>query len=106
IMPRIPPMRYHESGTTMPKVMMKPFSGTYPVDFLTGCTFSFRREVLERHRFSEFFAGYSQGEDLEMSLRVGRHWRLVCAGDARIIHNKAKEGRPGSFLKGKMDVRN
>jgi hypothetical protein len=41
-----------------------------------------------------------------MSLRIGRRWKVVCAGDARVIHEQARGGRPPDFAKGRMDVRN
>jgi hypothetical protein len=41
-----------------------------------------------------------------MSLRVGKQWKLVCCGDARIIHNASPGGRPKFFERGKMDVIN
>ena len=73
---------------------------------LPGCAFAFRREVLDEFRFSEFFAGYSQGEDLEMSLRVGRRWKLASCGEARVVHNEARGRAAGGFAKGRMEVRN
>jgi GT2 family glycosyltransferase len=106
LVPRVEPGTYHHSGTSTPRGLQKPFTGTKPVDVLPGCAFAFRREVLEQERFSEFFDGYSQGEDLEMSLRVGRRWKVISSGDARVIHKPAAGGRPGSFAKGRMEVRN
>ncbi len=104
--PRVEPGTYHASGTSTPRALLKPFTGVRRMDILPGCAFAFRREVLERERFSQFFSGYSQGEDLEMSLRVGRGWTLVTCGDAHVVHNTAPGGRPGSFAKGRMEVRN
>lgn len=106
LVPRIEPGIYHPSGTSVPRSLIKPFSGVRRTDTLSGCAMAFRRKVLDRHRFSEFFYGYSQGEDLEMSLRVGRENTLVWCGDARVIHNHAPGGRPTSFRKGLMEVRN
>ncbi len=106
LVPRIEPGIYHPSGTSVPKSLIKPFSGVKLIDTLSGCAMAFRRKVLDRHRFSEFFYGYSQGEDLEMSLRIRRENTLVWCGDARVIHNHAPGGRPTSFRKGLMEVRN
>ena len=75
---------------------MEPFSGVRNIDVMPGCAWTLRREVFETERFSCFFEGYSQGEDLEMTLRVGRRWRLVCCGDGRIVHLPAGHGRPVS----------
>ena len=104
--PRVEPMTYHASGTSTPKGLMKRFHGVRPVDVLPGCAFTFRREVFNRHRFSGFFYGYSQGEDLEMSLRVRRDWKVLCCGDAHLLHHSAPSGRPASFAKGRMEIRN
>lgn len=73
---------------------------------MPGCSMSFRRAALERHRFSHFFYGYSQGEDLEMSLRVGRDYLVLWCGDARVIHDHAPGGRPALMEQGRMEARN
>lgn len=104
--PNVAPMKFHPSGTSVPRALMRPFSGTVPVDVLPGCAFTFRRRALDKHRFSGFFEGYSQGEDLEIALRVGREWQVLCCGDAKILHCSAPSGRPGSFKKGYMEVVN
>jgi GT2 family glycosyltransferase len=106
LVPRIPPMIYHPSGTHTPRGLLKPFTGLRPIDVMPGCAWTFRRDVFCLHRFSCFFQGYSQGEDLEMSLRVGKHWRFLCCGDARILHLPAAQGRPVSYTRGRMEMRN
>jgi glycosyltransferase involved in cell wall biosynthesis len=106
IVPRIEPMRYAHCGTSTPRSILEPFTGTRTVDILPGCAFSFRREVFDGVRFSNFFEGYSQGEDMEISLRAGRRWTLVCSGDAKVTHYEAPGGRPASFFKGRMEIRN
>jgi GT2 family glycosyltransferase len=106
LVPRVEPGIYHPSGTSVPRNLIKPFRGVRPVDVLSGCSMAFRRSIFDQHRFSEFFYGYAQGEDLEMSLRVRRHWQIMWCGDAPCIHNHAPSGRPASFQKGVMEVRN
>jgi GT2 family glycosyltransferase len=106
LVPRIPPMVYHPSGTHVPRSILKPFTGVRRVDVMPGCAWTFRREVFDSERFSCFFQGYSQGEDLEMSLRVGRRWTILCSGDARILHLPAAHGRPVSYTRGRMEMRN
>jgi len=106
IVPKVQPMTYAPCGTSTPKGLLRRFSGVRRVDVLPGCAFAFRRQVLEQHRFSSFFDGYSQGEDLEMSLRVAAAWTVVCCGDAEVLHYAAPAGRPPSFAKGRMEVRN
>jgi GT2 family glycosyltransferase len=51
----------------------------------TTCTI-YRREVLPNPPFDSFFSGYSLMEDLALSLRVGRQWRLANVRTARIRH--------------------
>lgn len=106
IVPQGEPGSYFASGSCAPRNPVRPFSGIRRVDNLHGCAMAFRRVVLDRNRFSEFFEGYSQGEDLEMSLRVGRAWQIVWCGDAHVGHYHASSGRPTSFAKGRMEVRN
>ena len=98
--------RYYPSATSLPLSLVMPFNGVRPVDTLPGCAMAFRRAVFDTNRFSEFFRGYAQGEDLEMSLRISREWKLLWCGDAHVIHNHAEGGRPTSFTKGEMEVRN
>jgi hypothetical protein len=106
IAPRLQPMLYHPSGTHTPRGLLRPFTGVRRIDVMPGCAWTFRREVFETERFSCFFQGYSQGEDLEMSLRVGKQWTLLCSGEARILHLPAAQGRPVSYTRGRMEMRN
>lgn len=58
-----------------------------PVEWLnTTCTL-YRREALPEPTFDPFFQGYSLGEDITLSLRVGRNWKLANARTARIYHD-------------------
>lgn len=98
--------QYQRMGASMPLELARPFTGSRPVAVMPGCAMSFPRWVLERHRFSSFFHGYSQGEDLEMSLRVAREGIILWCGDARVFHDHAPGGRPASMEKGRMEVRN
>ena len=69
-------------------------SAPVDVEFLSGCNMSFRRAVLDRVRFDERLAGYALGEDIEMSHRVARAWRLVLTPAARCDHRHVAGGRP------------
>ena len=58
-----------------------------PVEWLNlGCTI-YRREALPDPPFDPQFTGYSLMEDLALSLRVGRQWRLANVRKARIFHD-------------------
>src|SRR5204863_2293763 len=89
IVPRGEPGRYYPMATSVPRGLMRPFTGTRPTDIFPGAAFACRREVLDRHRFSDFFDGYCQGEDVEMSMRIGREWKLLWCGDAHADHQPA-----------------
>lgn len=98
--------RYYPTATSVPRALAAPFTGTRPTDMLPGGASAWRRNVFEQHRFSMFFNGYSQGEDLDFSMRVGRDWQLLWCGDAHTLHCPEPGGRPRSFRKGAMEVRN
>jgi len=106
LVPPVEPMIYHDCGTSTPTGRIKPFTGVRPVDCMPGAGFALRREVTKTMRFSEFFYGYAYGEDIEMALRVKSKWEVVWSGDARYEHHQAPGGRPTSFSKGRMEVRN
>lgn len=106
LIPRLPPLTYFPTAMAVPRAMLKPFHGVKMLDIFPGGAVAIRREVFEHERFSEFFQGYSQGEDFEMSLRIGRRWKVACAGDAHVVHNAAPGGRPPRFDKGMMEVVN
>jgi glycosyltransferase involved in cell wall biosynthesis len=98
--------RWDPIASSAPRSLVPLFSGTRETDILPGCAMSFRRRVLEAERFSGFFQGYAQGEDLEISMRVRRRWTILWSGDARVRHEHAAGGRPNAFAKGRMEVRN
>ncbi len=106
LVPHGEPMRYDSSAISLPMALAKPFSGTKEVDIVSGGASCFRRQVFDAHHFSSFFEGYSNGEDVEMSLRVGRSFRLLWCGAAQLTHHHATAGRPPGFTRGRMDVRN
>ena len=106
LVPRGTPGTYYPTATSVPRSLMKPFTGTRQVDIVPGGAVAYRREVFADQRFSLFFAGYAQGEDLEMSRRIARRWKLLWCGDAHVDHNHAASGRPPSAERGRMEVRN
>lgn len=105
IVPRIRPFEYHASGTSVPPIVAAE-AETRPVDILPGYAFAFRREVFSVHRFSTYFTGYSYGEDVEMSLRVGKSWRLFRCAEAQVVHKQARSNRSHGFRKGRMEMSN
>jgi hypothetical protein len=67
---------------------------------------AFRRQVLDENRFSMFFKGYSQAEDIEMSLRLRHAWVLLWCGDAKADHRHVPSSRPDRRAQGRMSVVN
>lgn len=106
IVPRGRPGKYHRCGTSGTWNGVAPFHGTLEVDVLAGGASAYRRDVFRNHRFSEFFYGYAQGEDFEMALRIGKEWKLLICGDARVEHRHAESGRPDGIRRGRMAARN
>ena len=56
-----------------------------------GCTL-YRREALPDPPFPDFFTGYSWMEDVALSVRVARDWKLANVRSARIFH----DSQPGA----------
>ena len=63
------------------------------VDWLSGCSMSFRRVVFEVFSFNEQFKGYGLGEDVEFSYRVRQRGRLLVTPEARIEHLQSPVNR-------------
>jgi GT2 family glycosyltransferase len=106
IVPNVEPGTYCMTATSPPRSLQAPFTGSKRVDVLSGAAMTYRRSALVRERFSAFFNGYSQGEDLEMSRRIARDWELRWAGDALVHHNYAPSGRPPKLKHGYMTAVN
>jgi len=78
-----------------------------PVEWLnTTCTL-YRREALPSPPFDSFFSGYSLMEDVAVSLRVGRSWKLANARTARIYHDsQPADYKDNKFALAKMELIN
>ncbi|MCS3861697.1 GT2 family glycosyltransferase [Salinibacter ruber] len=63
-------------------------SGLRDTEWLNGCS-SYRRSVLEQHRFDEVLTGYSMLEDLDLSYRIHHQMRLVVQPEARLTHRRS-----------------
>lgn len=70
----------------------EPF-GNVDVDWLPGCAMSYRRVVFEKERPDDTLGADRNGEDVDLSYRVRRHWRLVITPRARIRHLEVSWGR-------------
>jgi len=60
---------------------------TDPVEWLNGCSMSFRMSVFDEAMFDDDMQGYSLGEDYDFSFRVSRKHRLVVEPAATCIHH-------------------
>jgi glycosyltransferase involved in cell wall biosynthesis/GT2 family glycosyltransferase len=65
-----------------------------------------RREVLRRYRFDEWFGGYSYLEDLDLSYRIAKTFRLAVVAGARCRHLPAAGGRGSAYVFGQREVLN
>lgn len=77
------------------------------VDWLNSCLVFYKKEALPNPVFDEHFTGYSLGEDLAVSLKVAKNWKLFTVQTARIFHD-SQPGDHKSNLKAfsEMDLVN
>lgn len=85
---------------------LPPNDKIYEVEHLMGGVSSFRKTVLETHKFSTYFEGYGLYEDADFTLRVSKHGKLYCNTNAKLSHYHDSSGRPNQFKYGKMVIRN
>ena len=78
-----------------------------PVEWMnTTCTL-YRREAMPDPPFPTHFVGYSLMEDVTLSLRVGKQWKLANARTARIFHDSQPgDHKDDSALLARMDLVN
>ncbi len=84
----------------------KVFVGNIATRCLSGCNMFFRRSVFGKHKFAQWFEEYSNGEDMEMGLRVSLDWKIVATESARLHHYHESSGRVNYKKLGKMSVYN
>jgi len=65
----------------------------YPVSRMTGALMSFRSRALGSLRFDSTLRGVSDGEDVDLCLRLGPQARLVINPRARLMHHRSAGGR-------------
>ncbi len=74
------------------------------VDWQPGCSMSFRREVLEKYQFDESLVGYSMREDLDMSYRVSKEYKILYLPSAQILHLESPIQRLNAVNFGEKDI--
>ncbi len=77
-----------------------------PVELFSGASMNFRRKLLEKERFDEWFSGYGFREDVEFSYRLSRKTKLVVVPDARFWHNFSPVDRLDTAALKKMEFKN
>lgn len=102
------PGRYDfATGYPINAAMQGPFAGVRPVDFMTTACAVWRAEVFQNGlRFHSFFKNFGVLEDAHLSLRAGRDWRLLQAGQAHCHELNAAGGRGNAHLLGFKSVIN
>ena len=61
-------------------------------EWLNGCS-SYRRSLLNQHRFDKALTGYSMLEDLDLSYRIHQQARLIVEPEARLTHRRSGRNR-------------
>lgn len=76
------------------------------VDIFSGCTMSFRREVLLQNRFDENLREFWSMDDVELSYRISRQFDLYQTPFARLRHASSSFSYEGYRKIAKMSVVN
>jgi len=63
------------------------------VAWLSGCNMSYRRGILNKIGFDDFFDTVWQGEDVDLSYRAGRKSFLLFEPSAKLIHTESGKNR-------------
>lgn len=85
---------------------LPPSDEVYNVEYFMGGVSSFKKEVVDTIKFSEYFEGYGLYEDLEYCLRVSKKYKLLVNTGAKLYHYHEEGGRPNRYTYGKMVIRN
>ncbi|WP_139958076.1 glycosyltransferase family 2 protein [Flavicella sediminum] len=85
---------------------LPPNGKIYAVEYFMGGVSSYRKEVVQKIKFSTYFEGYGLYEDMDYCLRVSSKYKLFVNTAAQLMHYHEAGGRPNKFSYGKMVVRN
>ena len=85
---------------------LPPSDKIYPVEFFMGGVASYRSEIFEKIKFSEYFIGYGLYEDMDFCLRASKIGQLYVNTAAKCEHLHEEAGRPDRFKYGRMVVEN
>jgi GT2 family glycosyltransferase len=84
-------------------VLIRRITADKPVEWLSGCNMSFRRELFEEFHFDEGFGPNGWGDDMDFSYRVSRRYPLMAAHGARLLHRVDPAGRADAQSLGRME---
>ncbi len=76
------------------------------VKWLPGAAAVYAKKVIEEYPSDEWFRGYGYLEDLDLSYRIGKKYKLAVVADARFYHYPSQVGRENPYLFGKKEVIN
>ena len=64
------------------------------VEWVNGGNFAVKRDVMERFKFNEDMETlpYVLGEDLELSARIGKKYKIFISSDLKLLHLRAPSG--------------
>ncbi len=85
---------------------LPPTNKIYPVELFMGGVSSFKKDVLDKIKFSTYFEGYGLYEDADFTLRVSKLGSLYVNTAARLEHHHDASGRPNQYRYGRMVVKN
>ncbi len=85
---------------------LPPSKKIYEVQQFMGGVSSFKKEILEEHKFSTYFQGYGLYEDADFTLRLSNIGKLYVNTNAKLAHFHDGSGRPNKYNYGKMVIRN
>jgi GT2 family glycosyltransferase len=86
--------------------MIGQVSQTQFVEWLPSTAAVWRKNVLGRYAFDEYFDTYSYLEDLDLSYSIGRKGRLAIVAEAGYSHFPSTGGRISPRQFGQLEVRN
>tara|TARA_R110001632_G_scaffold97231_2_gene203716 strand:+ start:872 stop:1843 length:972 start_codon:yes stop_codon:yes gene_type:complete len=95
-----------KQSNDFPIAYLPPNNQVYNVEYFLGGVSSFKKEVIDTIKFSDYFKGYGLYEDLEYCLRVSRVYSLYVNTAAKLYHYHEPQGRPNKFNYGKMVIKN
>ena len=85
---------------------LPPSRKIYQVEQIMGGVSSYKKEVFNRLKFSNYFEGYGLYEDADFSLRLAKQGKLYINTNAQLAHYHDGSGRPNKYRYGKMVIRN